>query len=45
MHGTTTRLAGEAIRERAGESARQAALFERVLERVHRYFRRLIRDI
>jgi RNA polymerase sigma factor (sigma-70 family) len=41
---TTTGLAGAAARERREESANHAALFEHVLERIYRYFRRLIRD-
>lgn len=44
MH-TTTQLAADAMR--SGSPAARVAhglLFERVLERVHRYFRRMIRD-
>jgi RNA polymerase sigma factor (sigma-70 family) len=44
MH-TTTQLAADAMR--SGSQAARVAhglLFERVLERVHRYFRRMIRD-
>lgn len=44
MH-TTTQLAADAMRS-GSQAARLAhgLLFERVLERVHRYFRRMIRD-
>jgi len=41
---TTTGLAGAAARERREESAHHAALFEHVVERVFRYFRRLVTD-
>jgi RNA polymerase sigma factor (sigma-70 family) len=43
---TTTDLAGSALRG-GGDgdgAAKRAALYERVLERVHRYFRRVVRD-
>jgi len=44
MH-TTTQLAGEAMREGVPAArVAHAALFERIVERVHRYFRRMIRD-
>jgi RNA polymerase sigma factor (sigma-70 family) len=42
---TTTELAGAAARATGAEStARRAELYARVLERIHRYFRRMIRD-
>jgi len=44
MH-TTTHLAGEAMRTGSPASrAAHAALFERVVTRVHRYFQRMCRD-
>jgi RNA polymerase sigma-70 factor (ECF subfamily) len=42
--GTTTGLAGRAAAEDPGEGAAHAALFERVIERVYRYFRRTVWD-
>jgi hypothetical protein len=42
--GTTRGLAGAAAREPVDENAAQAALFERILERVYRYFRKTVRD-
>jgi RNA polymerase sigma factor (sigma-70 family) len=44
MH-TTTQLAGDVIREGAPAArVAHAALFERVMTRIHRYFARMIRD-
>lgn len=44
MH-TTTQLAGDVIRDGAPAArVAHAALFERVLTRIHRYFARMIRD-
>ena len=44
MH-TTTKLAGQAMRSGAPAArVAHAALFERILERIHRYFRRMLRD-
>lgn len=44
MH-TTTHLAGEAMRSgTASVRAAHAALFERVVTRIHRYFQRMVRD-
>lgn len=40
----TTELAGEAVGAAEASQASRAALFERVLERVHRYFYRLTGD-
>ncbi|MFC1707830.1 RNA polymerase sigma factor [Planctomycetota bacterium] len=41
---TTTRMAGEALRETPGESLHHARLFERVMGRIYRYFRKLVHD-
>lgn len=44
MH-TTTHLAAEAMRTGAPAArVAHAALFERILERIHRYFRRMVRN-
>ncbi|MGE0706564.1 MAG: RNA polymerase sigma factor [Planctomycetota bacterium] len=43
MAGTTTHMAGAALGEPA-ERGLRAALFERILERIHRYFQRLVWD-
>lgn len=43
MH-TTTQLAAQAMSGAPAARVAHAALFERILERVHRYFRRMLRD-
>lgn len=40
----TTGFARAAAQEPPGENAAHAALFERVVERVHRYFQKMVRD-
>lgn len=42
--GHTTRLAGDALAERTGESARHQILFERVASRIYRYFQKMVRN-
>ena len=42
--GNTTRLAGRALAEPRTSTARHAALFERVVPRIHRYFNKLVWD-
>jgi RNA polymerase sigma factor (sigma-70 family) len=42
--GTTTRLAGDAAREPSGDGPTRAELFERVFERIYRYFRKTVWD-